>query len=91
MISFTNVPVEMVMDILDKKWSFIEQHTNLPKIEFFKLILHFTFFIFNNKYYKQTYGAPMGSPFSPIVADCVLQKLESDILNKFITKPIFLL
>jgi len=89
---FTNVPIEMVMDILDEKWSFIEKHSILPKIEFFnaiKLVLHSTFFTFNNKYYKQTYGAPMGSPLFPIVADLVLQKLESDILNKFTIKPIF--
>jgi len=31
----------------------------------------------------------MGSPLFPIVADLVLQKLESDILNKFTIKPIF--
>jgi len=31
----------------------------------------------------------MGFSLSLIVADCVLQKLESDILNNCITKPIF--
>jgi len=89
---FTNVSIEMVMDILDKKWSFIEKHSSLLKIEFFKaikLVLHSTFFTFNNKYYNQTYEAPMWSPLSPIVTDLVLQKLESDILNKFTIKLIF--
>jgi len=79
------------MDILDEKWSFIEKRSTLLKIEFFnaKLVLHSKFFTFNNKYYKQTYGAPMGSLLFPLVADLILQKLESDILNKFIIKPIF--
>jgi len=31
----------------------------------------------------------MGSPLFPIIADLVLQKLESDILNKFPLKLIF--
>jgi len=31
----------------------------------------------------------MGSPLSPIIADLVLQKLESDILDKFSIKQIF--
>jgi len=77
---FTDVPIDIVMD---EKWFFIEKHSILPKIEFFNainLVLHSTFFTFNN---KQIYGAPMGSPLSPIVADLVLQKLESDILDKF--------
>jgi len=45
--------------------------------------------MFNNKYYKQTYGVPMGSPLSPIIADVILQKLESDSLNNFHIQPIF--
>jgi len=28
-----------------------------------------TFFSFNNKIYKQAFGAPMGSPLLPIIAD----------------------
>jgi len=36
----------------------------------------------------ETYGVSMGFPLSRIVADLV-QKLESDILNKFTIKPIF--
>jgi len=47
-----------------------------------KFVLQSTFFHFNNKYYKQTFGAPMGSPLSPIVADLVLQKLESQTISK---------
>jgi len=89
---FTNVPIESVMDILEEKWSFIEKHSNIPKDEFFNainLVLHSTFFTYNNKFYKQTYGTPMGSPLSPIIADLVLQKLETDVLSDLLVKPIF--
>jgi len=89
---FTNVPIESVIDILEEKWSFIEKHFIIPKEEFFNainLILYSTFFTFNNKFYKQTYGAPMGSPLSPIIADLFLQKLEMDVLNNLPIKPIF--
>jgi len=55
-----------------------------------KLVLHSTFFTFNNKYYKQTYEAP-GVSSLPIIANLILQKLEMDILNNFpiYIKPIF--
>jgi len=89
---FTNVPIDLVIDILDEKWSLIEKHSSIPKIEFLtaiKFILHSTFFIFNNKYYKQTFGAPMGSPLSPTVADLALQKLETSILGELVIKPKF--
>jgi len=89
---FTNVPIDLIMDILHEKWSFIEKHSSIPKIEFLnaiKFILQSTFLNFNNKFYKQTFGAPMGSPLSPIVADLTLQKLENNILDKLIIKPIF--
>jgi len=72
---FTNVPVDLILEILEKKWSYIHDHTRLPKNEFIsatKFILQSTFFHFNNKYYKQTFGVSMGSPLSPIVADLVL-------------------
>jgi len=46
------------------------------------MILNSTYFKFNDKVYKQTYGTPMGSPLSPIVADLALQDLKSHTLSK---------
>lgn len=34
-----------------------------------KFIMNSTYFTFNSKYYKQSFGTPMGSPLSPIIAD----------------------
>jgi len=47
-----------------------------------KLILSSTYFVFNNKIYRQTFGTPMGSPLSPIIANLVLQDLEEKALEK---------
>jgi Reverse transcriptase (RNA-dependent DNA polymerase). len=35
-----------------------------------------TCFQMQNVYYEQTYGTPMGSPISPVIADIVMQDLE---------------
>jgi len=81
---FTNVPIDLVLQIIKDKWSLIEGHTSLPQDEFvgsIEFVLKSTFFVFNNKFYKQTFGTPMGSPLSPIVADLVLQRLELSVLN----------
>jgi len=76
---FTNIPIDLIIDLLNEKWSLIERHTTIPKQELLnaiKFILNFTYFKFNDKIYRQTYGAPMGSPLSPIVADLIMQDLE---------------
>jgi len=89
---FTNVPTDMALDIIKEKWPYIETHTNLPLNELIfsiKLVLDSTFFIFDNTIYKQTFGTPMGSPLSPVIADLILQRLESSVLNNYTYKPIF--
>jgi len=89
---FTNVPIDLALEIIKEKWPHIEAHTNLPQKEFFlalKFVLESTFFHFNNRVYKQTFGAPMGSPLSPVVADLILQRLESTILSDITYKPTF--
>jgi len=80
---FTNVPVDLALNSIDKRS--ISTKTNIPKEEFVvavKFVLNSTFFIFNNKFYKQVFGILMGSPLSPIIADIVMQDLEEiAILN----------
>jgi len=89
---FTNVPIDLVIEVLDNRWNFIEPHTKIPKEEFLdaiKFTLNSTYFIFNERIYKQTFGAPMGSPLSPIIADLALRNLESHILKNLSFKPAF--
>jgi len=54
-----------------------------------KFVLESTFFQFDQKYYKQTFGAPMGSPLSSVVADLVMQRLEHSVIGSLDVKPFF--
>ena len=57
----------------------------MPLQEFkrgFEFLMNNTFFQFDNKYYQQVFGTPMGSPISPMLADLLLQDLEEVVLNK---------
>jgi len=82
---FTNIPQDLAIDSILNRWTMIEKQTNILKEEFIeaiKLILLSTYFIFNNEIYRQTFGSPMGSPLSPIIANLVLQDLEDKALER---------
>lgn len=83
---FTNIPFNLAIDSILRRWSFISSDCNIPKEEFVRavsLVLNSTFFTFDNCIYQQTFGTPMGSPLSPIVADLVLRDLEERALENF--------
>jgi len=76
----------MIIDLLDNRWNIIEPHTHTKSskqefVDVIKFVLNSTYFKFNNKIYKQTFGPLMESPFSPIVADLMLQNFESYTLK----------
>jgi len=82
---FTNIPINLALDGLTDRWDRIRRGTNIPLDEFLKavkMILDSTFFIFNHKIYKQKYGTPMGSALSPIIANIVMDDLETRALKK---------
>lgn len=69
---FTNIPLELAIIGVKKRWKYIAKKTVIPKDEFvtaLSFVLDSTFFKFNNTIYKQTFGSPIGSPLSPIIAD----------------------
>ncbi|XP_025262217.1 uncharacterized protein LOC112637212 [Camponotus floridanus] len=89
---FTNIPVDLALSSVSSRWRFIQNTCGLPEFEFLnavRLVLNSTFFTFNNMFYKQTFGTPMGSPISPIIADIVLQDLEEKALNTLRFTPRF--
>jgi len=82
---FTNVPLNLALEGLQKRWTLIESKTNIPKNEFLSavdLIFSSNFFTFNKVIYKQIFGTPMGSPLSPVIADIVMRDLEITCLHK---------
>jgi len=81
---FTNVPIDLAIECLTKRWHSISSNCIIPQKEFLdaiKLVLDSTFFTFDNQFYKQNFGTPMGSPLSPIIADIVMQELENTVLS----------
>jgi len=82
---FTNVPLDLAINSISKRWTHIQKNTKIPKDEFLSAItfvLSSTYFTFNNIVYKQTHGTPMGSPLSPVIADAVMQDLETACLDR---------
>ena len=45
--------------------------------------------MFNDKFYRQIFDLSIGSPLSSIIADTVMQDLESVSLNKLSVTPLF--
>ncbi|XP_037034378.1 uncharacterized protein LOC119073176 [Bradysia coprophila] len=89
---FTNIPKELVISPVNKRWTKIKKITNLPKDEFIvgsTMVLEECCFQFNGKYYRQVFGSPMESPASPVFADLVLEILEDDVIKKLPFKLLF--
>ena len=89
---FTNVPLDLVKNSIEKRYSTIIKHTNIPLNELHNAIDFFhnhTYLQFNGQYYQQIYGSPMGSAVSSIFADLVLADLEEHCLSQLDFKPIF--
>jgi retron-type reverse transcriptase len=89
---FTNVPLDLAINAINDRWEHIEMNTKIPKndfIEAIRFILTSTYFTFLDKTYKQTFGTPMGSPLSPIIADLVMQDLEDTAFKSLNTSCIF--
>ena len=82
---FTNIPLEQTIDIcVDNLCSHNENPPNTPKHNFCNLLniaTKETFFMFNNKYYKQVDGVAMGSPLGPALANIFMCSFESKWLT----------
>lgn len=82
---FTNISKPLFLSIIEKNWQLISSNTHI-KITRFKSIISFIFdnniFKFQNVYYKQILGTPMGSIISPVIADIIMNDLINYSLSK---------
>lgn len=75
-----NIPIDLAIGSFNRRWDTISEKCCISKDEFLgaiELILYSTYFTFNRLIYKQNFGTPMGSPLSPVIADLVMQDLET--------------
>ena len=85
------IPLDLVMQSLDKRCLTISKKSPIPLDDIkdaIKFLFTNTYFQFNNQIYSQIHGTPMGSPLSQILADMVLDDLETTCLKKLNFNPI---
>ena len=90
---FTSVPIDpalnVIKDLLEKDEKLNDRTVLLIQniIELLGFCLHNTYFSFQNKFYEQVEGAPMGSPVSPIVANLYMESFERKALRSATNPP----
>ena len=90
---FTSVPIDpalnVIKDLLEKDEK-LNDRTVLSVqniIELLGFCLHNTYSSFQNKFYEQVEGAPMGSPVSPIVANLYMESFKRKALGSAFNPP----
>lgn len=82
---FTNVPVDLAYEMLQSRWAEISTKTTLQRNDFLGLLdlcTNNSYFVYNDVYYKQIFGVPMGSPLSSILANIVMDRVLEQISLK---------
>ena len=90
---FTSVPIDpalnVIKDLLEKDEK-LNDRTVLSVQDIIELLgfcLHNTYFSFQNKFYEQVEGVPMGSPVSPIVANLYMESFKRKALMPATNPP----
>lgn len=81
---YSNIPLDLVIEVIHNKWNSISNHTNIPEDEFVdlvKFVFDSNYFTYNNTFYSQIFGCPMGSNLSPIIARLVMDYVLDKILS----------
>ena len=80
---YTNIPKNLMIDAIFKRWDTIETDINLS---FFSEIIEFcincSYFQFQENFYLQIEGTAMGNPFSPVVADYVTEIILDNVTSE---------
>lgn len=90
---FTNVPIDLAIEILEEKWEFIKHYTSLLETEFFsaiKLVLNSTFFSLNNKIYKHS-ELTWDFPFLQLLQMWCYRIWNRELLKIYLLNQLFML
>ena len=83
---FTNTPIAESLDVIRDR---LERDDTLKKrtllsvediLDLLRFVLTTTYFLFRGTIYKQRFGAAMGSPVSPVVANLYMEFLEQQAI-----------
>ena len=83
---FTSIPIDFALLAIRQKLSSDDSWKSETELDMeqiltlLELCLSSTYFVFRGQFYKQKFGAPMGSPISPGVADLCMEVFEEDML-----------
>ena len=86
---FTSIPIPDVLQIVSDLLlndNFLSERTKLffqDIMEALKLCLHSTIFSFNSVFYRQTFGTPVGSCISPVIANIFMESVERSAIDSF--------
>lgn len=82
---FTNIPIELVVNSIQRRWQSISNFCSLTLSEFLELtrfVFDTTYFAYNGQFYKFLIGTPMGATISPIIAQYVMDDLLDDCIAR---------
>ena len=94
----TSIPLPVGLEVINRKLTdhisqegiqdFLEHSLHNPKlITLLELVLNNCMFSFQQKFYKQLQGAPLGSPVSPVMANICMEYFEESVLGHLCTIP----
>ena len=91
---FTKVPTQLAIQVAHQRLlddTSLTSRTSLTTDEITTLLefcLNATYFAFRNSLYQQVHGTAMGSPVSVVVADLVMEDVESRAIATFPPHPV---
>ena len=95
MALFSNTPIPKAMEVTQRRLendNTLSQRTDLSVQSIMSLLefcVNNTYFLFDGEFYKQTHGAAMGSPVSPILANIFMEYFEVEAITTAPTPPRF--
>jgi hypothetical protein len=82
---FPSIPLNLITRAIEKRWTTISEYTSITLTYFLELInlcYNYSYCQYDNKYFRQLKGLPMGSGLSPIVSDLVMTDLIKNTMEK---------
>ena len=84
---FTSIPIDYAVEAVRKKltadnsWRDLTELNLEQVLQLLELCLSTTYFMYGGQFFRQKFGAPMGSPISPGVADLSMEIFEEEALS----------